>query len=189
MLNEDIGTECDFNETKHVDKITSIKSSYFNNKIHCSPTWINPNNKGEVTSNQRKLKMIENQSKTFEEWDLVQIKSDKNIESNKEILKDSNNRYTLDAFASSDRTCPVDEQIIEKYWNILSQKTYTGKESRERNWLLNINNEFPKEGNKTVLSIQKSENSLTSRCVSHKRQKKSETRANDWKSARRNNSK
>ena len=80
-------------------------------------------------------------------------------------------------------------KIIEKYWNILSQKTYTGKESREHNWLLNTNNEFPKEGNKTVLSIQKSENSLTSRCVSHKRQKKSETRANDWKSARRNNSK
>ena len=193
IWNDDIEAEWNFNDTKLLERITPIKNNYFNNKMQWSPNWVNTNDKDEISFSKNKHRMIDYQTKAFEEWDNHQTESVNTNKSWRETLKENNNfnRWRLSEFDRSNKNTPVDEEIIEKYWNILSQKTYTSKEWKERNSLLKTTNdgEFPKEANKTMLNINKSEWNLTSRRVSHARSKKNELRANDWKSARRNSSK
>lgn len=195
IINDDTEIEWDFTDTKLLEGITPIKNNYFNsNKVRWSPNWVDKSKEtDEMSFSKNKHRMIDYQTKAFEEWDNLQTSSMNTNKSDREILKENNNnsnKWRLNEFTNSDKKTPIDEEIIEKYWNILSQKTYTSKDLKERNSLLKAANwDFPKEANKTMLSLNKSEWNLASRRISQERTKKSQQRTNDWKSLRRDSSK
>ena len=56
IYSDEIGIEWDSKDRKLAEKITPIKSNYFNNKIHWPPNWVNSNDKKENASKEGKHK-------------------------------------------------------------------------------------------------------------------------------------
>lgn len=116
----------------------------------------------------------------------------KPVERNKPCDYNKHHRNSCLSFSNNENESKIDEEVIEKYCNILSQKTLTSKESsRTQKSLLNGfgDTDFAKEANKTCANKDTLNKHISSRGLSQTRMRVINPKSSNSKSVGRANTK
>ena len=184
VVKDNSHTSIELINNEKIENLISIQSDFKIKENTSSPKWNNNHGESEertIVNRHKNLSSRVNSNKEVDNFNDIKNK----IKYQENNLKNKNPTN----FIMNSKNLNINNEVINKYCNILGQKKYTGNEAQKRNSYMKstIDRGVCNEYNKTPFNAENS--NLSSRRVSQSKSKKNIISANSCKSAGRIHSK